>query len=411
MLSIAILFFQFALPCVGVVDEDGNHKIATKDFTLSFDGEEKAIVFGYKSRRKSLSFSITAESFEKWWYTSDSMDDASDFGGGDFLVVEAGTFAEVVVEQLSKEKEIKKIVCKFDYDGDLRAFVDSLRDNGLRPEIMSQEATDSYKSYLAEINEAIAKRRNARTPSKKQAAVFPGKKDEDVLFVYPFTEDHSVLDEAAKGLPDFAVESTSGGVVTGVSTENSVTNASNRLRSHAVTIRVQDYGRLEPLTWLNDSLVDFYMLWISRGMENVQESDVHFFTSHFFSTLSKNGPSAVTSWTSKKNIDIFKKKLIFIPINKTMHWSLCIVVNPGAIEGYELGETPTRKKMPCLIFLDSLKMHRPNDARKHILVWLNSEWNRLRPTGPEKPFTLETFKYYTPKGNIVDLESDATCYW
>lgn len=49
------------------------------------------------------------------------------------------------------------------------------------------------------------------------------------------------------------------------------------------------------------------------------------------STLASDGPEAVSSWTVKKKIDIFDKKLIFVPVNSDLHWSLCVVVNPGSI--------------------------------------------------------------------------------
>ena len=67
------------------------------------------------------------------------------------------------------------------------------------------------------------------------------------------------------------------------------------------------------------------------GAPNNPDPDVHVFTSHFMTTLWKEGPKAVSSWTAKKNIDIFEKKLIFIPVNRDLHWSLCVVVNPGFI--------------------------------------------------------------------------------
>jgi Ulp1 family protease len=46
------------------------------------------------------------------------------------------------------------------------------------------------------------------------------------------------------------------------------------------------------------------------------------------STLEEE-PSSVASWTKK--IDIFKKKLIFVPVNADNHWSLCVIVNPGLL--------------------------------------------------------------------------------
>jgi len=70
---------------------------------------------------------------------------------------------------------------------------------------------------------------------------------------------------------------------------------------------------------------------ISRGESQQQSSKVHFFSSHFMTTLKEKGPEAIASWTEKKNINVFEKKLVFIPVNADLHWSLCVVVNPGLI--------------------------------------------------------------------------------
>ena len=64
-------------------------------------------------------------------------------------------------------------------------------------------------------------------------------------------------------------------------------------------------------------------------------SCVHFFTSHFYSTLREEGVDAISNWTTNKGINVFTKKIIFLPINESLHWSLCAVVNPGSILNYE----------------------------------------------------------------------------
>jgi Ulp1 family protease len=51
-------------------------------------------------------------------------------------------------------------------------------------------------------------------------------------------------------------------------------------------------------------------------------------------TLKEKGPNAVASWTEKKNINLFEKKLVFIPVNADLHWSLCVVVNPGKVDNW-----------------------------------------------------------------------------
>jgi Ulp1 family protease len=93
----------------------------------------------------------------------------------------------------------------------------------------------------------------------------------------------------------------------------------------------------------------------------------------------------VKRWTEKKGIDIFDKKFIFIPINKTLHWSQCIVVNPGAIiqhnkwhkEGFQEEKVDMDAPLPCILFLDSLKAHQKAQVAKNVRAWLNAEWKRL----------------------------------
>lgn len=141
--------------------------------------------------------------------------------------------------------------------------------------------------------------------------------------------------------------------------------------------------------------------------ERHSATDVHFFTSHFYSTLAKGGPKAVTSWTAKKNIDIFTKKFIFIPINQSLHWSLCVVVNPGEIRN-EIDECNIEvdddSLFPCILFFDSLRAHRKNVIAKNVRNWLNSEWERLeKAKAPyeEAPFTNKTMKVFDPRGTFT----------
>jgi Ulp1 family protease len=83
---------------------------------------------------------------------------------------------------------------------------------------------------------------------------------------------------------------------------------------------------------------------ISREEDNNPDSNVHFFTSHFMTTLKNEGPKAVESWTVNKNINVFQKKLIFIPVNADLHWSMCVVVNPGIIaNSYEENIAATKE--------------------------------------------------------------------
>lgn len=144
--------------------------------------------------------------------------------------------------------------------------------------------------------------------------------------------------------------------------------------------------------------------------DDPETSAVHFFTSHFFTTLDEEGPEAVSSWTAKKNIDIFKKQFVFIPINESLHWSLCVVVNPGAITNEYVDEDDQSddQTFPCILFLDSLKAHRKARVANKVRNWLNHEAKRLGKftelfqVRDPKLFNKNTMEVIDPKGECME---------
>jgi len=139
-------------------------------------------------------------------------------------------------------------------------------------------------------------------------------------------------------------------------------------------------------------------------------SDVHFFSTQFFQKIQDQGVESVGSWTKRRNIDIFEKKFIFIPINDVFHWSLCVVVNPGEIRnGYtdvnaNEEDEAVEKDAPFILFLDSLKAHQKNKVKRHIYNWLNFEAKRLdryQDLNTDKKngvFFQHSMPLYEPKG-------------
>eukprot|EP00588_Corethron_pennatum_P034698 CAMPEP_0194346062 /NCGR_PEP_ID=MMETSP0171-20130528/105212_1 /TAXON_ID=218684 /ORGANISM="Corethron pennatum, Strain L29A3" /LENGTH=1294 /DNA_ID=CAMNT_0039113135 /DNA_START=141 /DNA_END=4027 /DNA_ORIENTATION=+ len=146
--------------------------------------------------------------------------------------------------------------------------------------------------------------------------------------------------------------------------------SSDRKR-HYLTIMSEDMGRLGQGEFLNDTLIDFYMQWMIRK-DDPRTSPVHLFSTHFYTTLKEEGVEAVTKWTAK---NIFEKRFIFIPINGSLHWSLCVVVNPSKIceenvshKNELVDETRNDNEgneVFKIIFLDSLKMHSSHRVYKN----------------------------------------------
>ncbi|KNG46101.1 ulp1 protease family protein [Stemphylium lycopersici] len=96
-------------------------------------------------------------------------------------------------------------------------------------------------------------------------------------------------------------------------------------------VHFDDLPRLDEEEYLNDSLIDFYMIYLHKQLQ-VPENKVYFFNTYFFTRLTENAGrksmdyKAVERWTSK--VDIFAYDYIVVPINESQsHWYLAIICN------------------------------------------------------------------------------------
>ncbi|KAJ3076465.1 hypothetical protein HDU98_002909 [Podochytrium sp. JEL0797] len=133
---------------------------------------------------------------------------------------------------------------------------------------------------------------------------------------------------------------------------------------NAVTLYKQDLARLEEGEYLNDSLIEFYIRFITHNVPSSQNSAFHIFNTFFYSQLNARDSSnrklpiqktysTVSRWTLK--IPLFSLRFFLIPIHDHDHWYLACVWNPGAI----LATKSTDEKCTIVIFDSLLKMH-PN---------------------------------------------------
>jgi hypothetical protein len=81
------------------------------------------------------------------------------------------------------------------------------------------------------------------------------KKQNDILLVYPFAGDKEMIEKAA----DTLNEAKANPIPYSVSRGAIKKGKGNR--QHYVTVVVEDYERLYPGEWLNDTLIDFWMRW------------------------------------------------------------------------------------------------------------------------------------------------------
>ncbi|XP_060710508.1 uncharacterized protein LOC132835176 [Hemiscyllium ocellatum] len=98
---------------------------------------------------------------------------------------------------------------------------------------------------------------------------------------------------------------------------NAVRNFRVTYKRHVLTM--DDLSTLYGQNWLNDQVMNMYGDLV---MDTVPDK-VHFFNSFFYDKLRTKGYDGVKRWT--KNVDIFNKELLLIPIHLEVHWSLISV--------------------------------------------------------------------------------------
>ncbi|KAG7495808.1 sentrin-specific protease 3-like [Solea senegalensis] len=109
-------------------------------------------------------------------------------------------------------------------------------------------------------------------------------------------------------------------------------------------LSMDDLGTLYGQNWLNDQIMNMYGDLV---MDSVPEK-VHFFNSFFYDKLRTKGYEGVKRWT--KNVDIFQKDLLFIPIHLEVHWSLVSVDIPRRAITYFDSQRTLNRRCPKHIF-------------------------------------------------------------
>lgn len=177
----------------------------------------------------------------------------------------------------------------------------------------------------------------------------------------------------------------------------------------AVALTAGDVERLEPQEFLNDNIVDFFLkletvdadlsMLLSPSLTPTRLRDqVHVFSSHFYTKLHEDrianrkadqekAYDRVERWT--RGIDIFTFDFVLVPIVEHLHWSLAVLCHPSRlIDGDDAcrgrrkpasavtdltGDDDDDQPVPCIIFLDSLKMHKPSTVSFNLRTWLALE--------------------------------------
>ncbi|KAK9286910.1 hypothetical protein L1049_015317 [Liquidambar formosana] len=133
----------------------------------------------------------------------------------------------------------------------------------------------------------------------------------------------------------------------------------------AVSISLRDVELLQPETFINDTIIDFYIKYLKNKIQPEERHRFYFFNSFFFRKLADldKDPSSgcegraafqrVRKWTRKVNL--FEKDYIFIPVNFSLHWSLIVICYPGEVANFKDEQIDKSLKVPCILHMDSFK--------------------------------------------------------
>ncbi|KAB5515286.1 hypothetical protein PHYPO_G00250110, partial [Pangasianodon hypophthalmus] len=107
-------------------------------------------------------------------------------------------------------------------------------------------------------------------------------------------------------------------------------------KRHVLTM--DDLSTLYGQNWLNDQVMNMY----GDLVMDAAPDQVYFFNSFFYDKLRTKGYEGVKRWT--KNVDIFQKKFLLIPIHLEVHWSLvCVNVPQRTITYFDSQRTLNRR--------------------------------------------------------------------
>ncbi|XP_024976442.1 probable ubiquitin-like-specific protease 2B isoform X1 [Cynara cardunculus var. scolymus] len=133
----------------------------------------------------------------------------------------------------------------------------------------------------------------------------------------------------------------------------------------AVSVSKRDVDLLQPDTFVNDTIIDFYIKYLKNKIKPEERHRFHFFNSFFFRKLAdldkdpldafegKEAFQRVRKWTRKVNL--FQKDYVFIPVNYNYHWSLIVMCHLGEVATYKDEDVTKLIKVSCVLHMDSLR--------------------------------------------------------
>ncbi|KAI8034380.1 uncharacterized protein LOC128264582 [Drosophila gunungcola] len=184
-------------------------------------------------------------------------------------------------------------------------------------------------------------------------------------------------------------------------------------------ITMKDYVCLSSGNYLNDIIIDFYLLWLKNTViPEAQRDRTHIFSTFFHKrlttltrpmnmkqTAAQKRHERVQKWT--RTVDIFDKDFIIIPFNHQAHWILAIICFPslrgsvpydghgdggggGGGKGKDEDLTDDKPvKQPVILIFDSLAGTSRNRVIAILRDYLTCEYQAKKPNAQAHIFNKD----------------------
>lgn len=173
--------------------------------------------------------------------------------------------------------------------------------------------------------------------------------------------------------------------------------------------------------YLKDNIVQFYLAYLLTERCSDENADrTHIFDTIFYQDIDKVFRDKVDreklqeSRKWYRDVNIFNKDFLIIPICKDDHWKVAVICYPGAVRPVDFNDLddnsnikkkqnghsekkPDCQEIPSIIIMDSLGLKASGVSRK-LRDFLDYEWRRnMSSNKPVKRFSYDDMRDYTPK--------------
>lgn len=168
----------------------------------------------------------------------------------------------------------------------------------------------------------------------------------------------------------------------------------------------KSFYTLEKRQMLNDTIVEYYMVHCLKELKPEKSELFHIFNPFFYKKLSHKHKSPdeldKLSRTWDKNIRLFDKKYLIIPVCSYGHWVLVIISHPSRVPVHDdpvcLSDKIALDEQPCLIIFDSLGYKHMSKFSYPFRKFLQFRWKYEKPHEEPRSFMNRTaFKDYSAK--------------